>query len=154
MSRRSGTWIGTRFADKLYGGNHSNQLFGGAGNDLLDGGLGADRLSGGAGRDTFLFDSKLGGGNVDRITDFVVADDTIRLENAVFAKILGTGTLTAGQFVANESGHAQDANDRVIYETDTGKLFYDRNGSADGGAVQFATLSPHLAITHSDFFVI
>ena len=42
--------------------------------------------------------------------------------------------LTAGQFVRNGSGLAQDANDRIVYETDTGRLSYDSNGNAAGGS--------------------
>jgi hypothetical protein len=42
----------------------------------------------------------------------------------------------------------------VIYETDTGKLFYDSNGSAAGGSVHIATLGPNLGLTRADFFVI
>ena len=67
---------------------------------------------------------------------------------------MGTGTLSAAQFVANASGTAQDANDRIIYETDTGKLFFDSNGSAAGGATQFAQLSSGLALTANDFSII
>ena len=41
-----------------------------------------------------------------------------------------------------------------IYETDTGWLNYDSNGSAAGGAVHFATLSPNLPLASWDFAVI
>ncbi len=40
--------------------------------------------------------------------------------------------LSLAQFAANASGTAQDSSDRIIYETDTGKLFYDSNGSTAG----------------------
>lgn len=52
------------------------------------------------------------------------------------------------------TGLLHDADDRIIYETDTGKLFYDSNGIAAGGAVQIARLTPNLALTHLDFQVI
>ena len=52
------------------------------------------------------------------------------------------------------TGLAHDGNDRVIYETDTGWLNYDSNGSAAGGAVHIAQLSPNLALTYADFLVI
>ena len=72
----------------------------------------------------FIFDTALSAAtNVDQMMDFNVADDTIVLENAIFATIVGTGILTAAQFVANASGTAQDADDRIVYETDTGNLF-------------------------------
>ena len=49
---------------------------------------------------------------------------------------------------------AQDADDRIVYETDTGKLFFDSNGGAAGGSIQFAVVSPGLALTNADFFII
>ncbi|MGO4835376.1 calcium-binding protein, partial [Rhizobiaceae sp. 2RAB30] len=44
--------------------------------------------------------------------------------------------------------------DRIIYNTTTGALIYDSNGNAAGGAVHFATLAGHPAITAADFVVI
>ncbi len=132
----------------------ANVLIGSTGNNMLDGGGGSDTLKGDGGSDSFVFRDALGASNIDTIKDFNIADDTIRLENSIFSGITGTGTLTAAQFVANTSGTATDSSDHVIYETDTGKLFYDSNGNAAGGATQFALLSPDLALTHADFFII
>ncbi|MBS3648666.1 hypothetical protein KEU06_08485 [Pseudaminobacter sp. 19-2017] len=145
---------GNALANTIRGNSGDNTLKGGAGNDFLAGALGKDTLVGGAGADTFFFDTALGAGNVDTITDFDVPSDTIRLENSVFKAIVGTGILTAAQFVKNASGKAMDANDRIIYETDTGRLIYDSNGSASGGAVEFAVLKPGLALTAADFVIV
>jgi Ca2+-binding RTX toxin-like protein len=139
---------------KLAGNAFANAIVGNAGNNFLNGAAGLDTLTGLGGNDIFMFNTAIGGGNIDEITDFNVADDTIRLDNAIFANIAGTGVLTAAQFVANASGTAQDANDRIIYETDTGRLIYDANGSAAGGAVQFATLDANLGMINADFFVV
>ncbi len=136
----------------LTGNSGVNTLNGGAGNDFLNGGLGADTLTGGSGRDNFVFNTALT--SVDKITDFSVKDDTIRLENAIFTALKTTGVLNAQAFTANAAGVAQDGLDRIIYETDTGKLIYDSNGNAAGGAVHFATLSAGLALTNADFLVI
>ena len=142
-------------ADKLYGSSADNHLRAGHGNDLLAGGLGNDVLFGEAGKDIFLFNTKLSAStNVDVIEDFVVADDTIRLDNAIFTKIVGTGTLTSAQFAKNTAGKAVDANDRIIYDTDSGKLYYDSNGSASGGSVHFATIASGLSLTASDFYIV
>jgi Ca2+-binding RTX toxin-like protein len=122
--------------------------------DTLNGSGGADELAGGLGNDIFMFNTAIGGGNIDDITDFSVADDTIRLDNAIFASIAGTGVLTAAQFVANASGTALDADDHIIYETDTGWLIYDANGSTAGGRYLVATLDAGLAITNADFFIV
>jgi hypothetical protein len=35
----------------------------------------------------------------------------------------------------------------------TGALIYDSNGSAAGGAVQFATIGTGLSMTHNDFLI-
>jgi Ca2+-binding RTX toxin-like protein len=164
--------IGSNFNDKLYGDNLSNKLSGGngndylvgyggkdtltggAGNDKLVGGLDNDTLTGGAGADTFVFSTALGTNNVDKITDFSVKDDVIHLENAVFLKLLTTGTLSADAFASNVNGTATDKLDRIVYESDTGKLFYDADGSGKGAATQFASLKAGLALTADDFFVI
>lgn len=80
----------------------ANLLTGNTGNNVLDGKEGADVLTGG-GSDTFVFTTPLVAGNIDTITDFRVANDTIRLNRTIFNTIMGTGTLSAAQFVANAS---------------------------------------------------
>jgi Ca2+-binding RTX toxin-like protein len=135
----------------LTGNAQANTLYGNAGNNILDGRGGSDSLRGYGGADSFVFRDALG--SVDKIADFSVADDTIRLENTIFNAIEGTGILTAAQFRANATGKAEDSSDRIVYETDTGKLFYDTNGIGAGGAVQFGLLSSGLALTKTDFFI-
>jgi len=138
--------------DTLNGGAGNDSLYGSTGNDTLNGGLGNDQLNGGAGADTFVFTSATAP-NVDTIIGFNVADDIIWLENAVFTG-LANGVLAASAFTANLTGFATDALDRIIYETDTGNLFFDANGSAAGGRMQFAIVSANLALTNLDFFVV
>jgi Ca2+-binding RTX toxin-like protein len=144
--------IGTQFSDQIYGGNGVNRLSGGAGNDLLNGGLGNDVLIGGAGNDTFFFNSALGATNIDVISDFVVVNDTIRLENAVFAALSVPGTLAAAAFHLGAA--AADASDRIIYNTATGAISYDTDGTGGSAAVQFATVANGLALTNADFFIV
>ncbi|WP_331373430.1 calcium-binding protein [Sinorhizobium chiapasense] len=141
--------------NSLNGAAGNDLINGGLGNDLINGGLGNDSLTGSTGLDTFFFNSALNATtNVDTINGFTVADDTVRLENLIFSAIVGTGTLTAVQFVKNTTGLAADANDRIIYESDTGKLLYDSNGNAAGGSVHFATIGTNLALTAADFFIV
>lgn len=137
----------------LTGNELAQQITGNAGGNRLDGGAGADRLEGRGGKDFFVFSSALSGGNVDTITDFRPVDDTISLENAVFTALATTGVLAPDAFRANTTGLAADATDRIIYEIDTGKLFYDANGSASGGGIHFATLTGTPAIAAADFVV-
>jgi len=138
--------------DVLYGGTGADALYGNGGNDTLNGGAGNDSMMGGAGHDTFVFDLAPSQNNIDCIKDFSVAEDTINLDAAVFAT-LTAGTLAATAFVANLTGVAEDANDRIIYETNTGRVYYDADGNGSGEAVHFATLTGNLALTHADFFV-
>lgn len=146
---------GNAGADNLRGLGGNDTLNGGAGHDKLDGGIGNDTLVGGSGNDTFIFASTLNGTtNVDTVSDFNVPADTIWLENAIFTKLVGTGTMSGVQFYASTAGVAHDKDDRIVYQTDTGKLFYDADGNGAGVAVQFATLSKGLALTAADFFII
>ena len=107
----------------------ADRLYGGRGSDLLDGGLAADLLVGGAGEDSFRFSTALGDGNVDRIRDFDVLEDTILLDGSVFEEAGDEGALSFGAFHGSATGAAQDADDRIIYHTDDGALAYDLDGS-------------------------
>ena len=132
----------------LIGNTGNNILSGGNGNDTLDGKTGANTLMGGAGNDIFRFTTL---GHVDAITDFVVVNDTIQLENAIFTT-LTPGTLAASQFRIGTK--ALDANDFVIYSSTTGKLLYDTDGSGAGTAVQIAMMGVGLSLTSADIVVI
>ncbi|MBP6056843.1 MAG: calcium-binding protein [Nitrosomonas sp.] len=140
---------GNSLANSLIGNSATNQLNGGGGNDTLDGGIGNNTLTGGAGQDTFKLTTA---GHIDAITDFVVVDDTIQLENAIFTALTTTGTLAVGQLRIGTQ--AVDANDFIIYNNVSGALLYDANGSSAGAAVQIATLTAGLAMTNADFVVI
>ena len=153
---------GVRFVERLTlsgtantngsGNALANTLAGNTGNNALNGGRGNDILLGGAGNDSFVFSTPLSAANIDRITDYNVAADTMRLDDLVFAG-LSTGLLGASAFAVNLTGAATDALDRIIYESDTGRLFFDADGSAAGLRVQFAVLAANLSLTHSDFVV-
>ncbi len=141
-------------ANSLNGGVGTDLLDGGTGNDLLIGGLGNDTLTGGAGNDIIRFDTVFNTlPNNDTITDFNVIGDTIQLENAIFTALTATGPLTASSFVSGTGAHAMDGNDYVIYNSTTGALYYDADGSGVGAAVQFATLTGTPALTNLDFMV-
>ncbi|WP_290896315.1 calcium-binding protein [Hoeflea sp.] len=138
--------------DVIYGRDGNDSLFGGNGNDTLVGGTGNDTLNGGAGNDIFVFNTSLNAaGNVDTVTDFTVGVDSIALENAVFTALTTPGVLAASEFQVGAS--ANDASDRIIYNSGTGALFYDSDGNGAAAAIQFATLSAGLALTAGDFMV-
>ena len=135
------------------GGSGRDSIEGGRGNDVLYGGKGRDTLDGGRGEDHFVFDTKLSKGNADHIVDFQHDVDTLVLDSDLFGA-LGPA-FTAGELRQNLTGQAQDANDKIIYETDTGKLFYDADGNGDGASVLFARLEPNLSnLSHTDFEIV
>jgi serralysin len=136
-------------ADVLKGLAGADTLLGGSGNDSLYGGAGNDTLTGGTGADKFVFDAALSKTtNVDKITDFSVVDDTVVLDMSYFTK-LAAGTLSASAFYAGTAAH--DTTDHVIYDSATGKLYYDPDGIGAAAQVLFAQLAPGLALTNADF---
>jgi Ca2+-binding RTX toxin-like protein len=135
----------------LTGNGLKNNLIGGAGGDTLNGGAGNDTLKGMGGSDIFSFNTALGAANIDHILDYSVAADTIQLENAVFTGLAG-GTLAVGAFFIGSAAH--DTDDRIVYNSATGALFYDSNGNGAGGSIQFATVAAGLAMTNSEFSII
>lgn len=139
--------------DRLFGEAGNDVLIGGAGNDTLAGGGGRDTLTGGAGADHFLFNTAPAApGNVDRITDFNVAGDTIDIDNAVFTAIGADGPLLAGRFVIG--GSALDSNDRIIYRQSTGNIYYDADGNGGGAQILFAQVTAGTALTAADFLIV
>jgi ELWxxDGT repeat protein len=146
--------------DTLNGQNGNDVVNGDAGTDTLYGGTGNDTLTGGAGNDTFIFNTALDAAtNLDTLTDFLpdlapgTEKDQIRLENSVFTAFgTTTGTLAATAF--NTGSAASDADDRIIYDSATGALYYDADGTGATAQIQFATLSAGLAMGNTDFFLI
>ena len=145
--------------DRLYGGLDSDLLSGGSGNDRLIGGEGQDILTGGTGRDVFIFDTSPNlTGNVDVITDFSHGQgDKIALSLADFTGFAQTGAITADQFhAAAGATSAQDAEDRIVYNTSNGALYYDADGLGGAAAVQIATIQSfaNANLVYSDIQII
>ncbi len=142
----------------LTGTSKANTLIGDFGNDRLYGKGGKDMLIGGAGQDTFVFDTKPNKKtNLDRISDYSVADDTIWLENRVFKKLGKSGSEVSPAALKKaffKMGKAKDKNDYVVYNKKTGVLSYDADGSNAGKAVEIAKLARNLKLTQDDFFIV
>jgi Ca2+-binding RTX toxin-like protein len=176
-SKKSANLTGSDIANEILGHTGTNTLRGLGGNDLIKASSGDDRVEGGSGDDTihggsgndklyggpsigkdvFVFDAALSRTkNVDRIYDFNPKYDSIQLENKVFTK-LGKGSAKGVKFKPDmfvKSTQAQDREDRIIYDSKTGALYYDQDGTGSKAQVKIATLSKKLKLTHADFFVI
>ncbi|TGP44364.1 calcium-binding protein [bacterium M00.F.Ca.ET.230.01.1.1] len=138
-------------AINLTGNELRQHIIGNAGDNIINGGGGGDWLTGNGGHDTFVFKSALGSGNVATITDFNPSLDKIQLDHAIFAG-LTVGALTSDAFYAGTAAH--DTSDHIVYNSSTGALYFDSDGSASAAQIQFAALSPHLAVTANSFAVV
>jgi Ca2+-binding RTX toxin-like protein len=134
------------------GNRSANTILGNDGDNVINGKGGNDVLTGGAGTDSFVFDTDLVG-NLDRIVDFTRGEDRIVLDSDIFVG-LTAGTLDASAFGNIGGGAKADANDRVLYNSATGQLFFDADGSGAGAKVQFATLNNHAGLTADDFLIV
>ncbi|UCI07410.1 calcium-binding protein [Mesorhizobium sp. B1-1-8] len=138
-------------AINLTGNELAQTIQGNAGANKINGGGGSDTLTGLGGKDTFVFNTALGAGNVDRITDFNVSQDKIQLDHSVFTG-LHPGALSAANFHIGKAAHA--AGDHIVYDSSTGALSFDSDGSGGHAPTHFATLAPHLSLHANSFFVV
>ncbi|MBG1261321.1 beta strand repeat-containing protein [Nostoc commune] len=133
------------------GASGKNTLTGGNGNDTVTGGKGNDSLIGGAGTDTFAFNSFNEG--IDTIYDFNATNELIQVSAAGFGGGLSSGSLQTSQFTLGTS--ATTSENRFIYNSATGGLFFDQDGSASAFTqIQFAQLSAGLSVTENNFVVV
>ena len=142
--------------DTLSGGLGNDSLLGGIGNDRLTGGNGNDTLTGGVGTDTFVFETAPNlATNFDTVQDFTSGSDVLAFSRAVFTGFAATGAMSVDAFWSGAGVNtAHDATDRFIYNTTTGVLWYDRDGTGSAAAVQVATLTGHPGLAFSDFQII
>lgn len=156
---------GTASMDGFYGMGGADEIAGRGGNDFLDGGLGDDRLAGGAGHDILR-----GGQGADRfvfgvarasssdiVYDFDPASDRLVLEGGAFAGLGPRGPLAAEKFFADSAVDALGATtpgQRLLYDTDSGKLWYDPDGSDPLAKMLIARLAGAPEVGAEDFRVL
>jgi len=148
--------MGAGGADLITGAAGDDRVYGGAGADRLDGGRDQDVLTGGAGDDLFVFSKPLKLTNADHVADFHHGSDEIWLAQAEFGG-LAAGTLAAGAY---REGHNVDdagallAGQHILYDLDSGRLYYDADGSGPAPKLLFATLDgAPAALSAADFVV-
>jgi Ca2+-binding RTX toxin-like protein len=143
------------FNDTLTGNASAQNLTARSGADTLAGAGGVDTLWGGAGPDTFIF-RETGTANADTIGDWTSGSDEVALDNAAMGALGADGAFVAGdaRFWASSTGAAHDANDRVLFNTSNGSLYYDADGNGPGTAQLIATVQAGAAIAATDISVI
>ena len=148
--------LGTNAADYISAGstlilsgrNGNDRIIGSRASEVISGGLGADLLTGGGGSDLFTYDTPQEG--MDTITDFNKDDDIIQVSGAKFSASLVTGeTLNPLQF----SLGALTASTRFIYNSATGLLSFDADGSGSLAATAFTRVSAGTALTNENIFI-
>jgi Ca2+-binding RTX toxin-like protein len=149
---------GNSAANTLIGLEGADTLSGLGGKDVLRGGNGNDTLTGGSEADVFVFDTALSASaNRDTVADFASGSDRLQLAASVFGAFAGSSTVLAKQLLVGASATAATTADhRLIYNTTTGELYYDSDGTGPANAVQFAVLgaSTHPMITAADFLIV
>lgn len=137
LTGSAATATGNTLANTIVGNDSANTLSGKEANDTLTGGAGAD---------IFGFQVLTSAG-VDSITDFSLDDQLAFTTTGAFTGLtFASGTSGAllsssAQFSSGTVATASTAAERLIYDTDDGKLYYDSDGTGATAAVQIATLT-------------
>ena len=110
----------------------------------------ADTLTGGSGADLFVTSETL---IADSITDLVSGEDKIALALS--------DVLAEGDFVSNDARFTsgigvtsgQDVDDRVVYDTSTGNLYFDSDGNGPTASMLLFNLQGAPTLLASDITV-
>ncbi len=151
---------GNSLNNMITGSSLGNILNGNEGDDTLVGGYGNDTLTGGAGKDSFWFDSVPNTStNQDIITDFITGVDKLQFSASVLVLLGGSKgqfSINDPRFTANSTGIADNPLERFIYNTTSGQLSYDINGSAHGGSNVLEVLgtSTHPVLVATDIVIV
>jgi serralysin len=114
------------------GGSAADFLIGNDTANRLNGGLGADSLTGGGGVDRFVLANP--GVGIDWVTDFNSSEDLLVLDRAAFG-LAGAGSLAALGISFVTSGSPLSAAPTLVYDTTTGLVSWDADGSGASGSI-------------------
>lgn len=137
--------------DSLSGGSDNDHLYGGLGNDSLSGDQGKDWLSGGKGADQFIFNSLEK--TIDTIANFFGSqDDQIVVSAKQFGGELKEGNLLSNQFTRGSV--AVNEQTRFIYNSSSGQLFFDVDGTGEREQMQFAKIPKGASLSSSGITIV
>ncbi|MFM7272245.1 MAG: calcium-binding protein, partial [Gammaproteobacteria bacterium] len=140
----------------LRGLGGDDTLVGGPGDDSIAGGPGRDSVVGGEGADLFFLDGR-GGTNADLVEDFGRGGDADRIGLEADAVGLAAGALDPSRFVAGAGfTAARTAEQRLVYDTSTGRLYLDADGQGGTAPVELAQfgVDTHPLLGAADFLVV
>lgn len=145
--------------DNVIGSAYDDLLVGDAANNTLTGGDGNDTLTGGGGADTFAY--TVPGDGADLLTDFTGSGgDRLQISASGFGGGLSAGVnLSAdasatGTFVSNSTPTSLGSSANFLYDTDTGWLGFDQDGTGAIGAVTIATLAGSPTLSVNQFSIV
>lgn len=124
--------------DTLSGDEGDDTVVGGGGSDVLEASPGTDVLRGGTGADTFRFFQGID--PADLIEDFNALEDLLRFDTSNFAA-LTSGPLAPEALQSGAGNAALTTDVRFVFDTTSGNLYYDEDGSGAAAAVHLAVLS-------------
>ena len=135
------TITATNSATSTYDGNSGDDVLnGGSVADNLIGSTGNDTITGGGGNDWFRYNATNEG--TDTITDFVSGTDKFLFEDTAFSN--------TAIFTSNATGTASGTNAQFIYNTSSGLLSYDSDGTLGSGSNSIAFLTGKPALVGTD----
>jgi len=141
--------LGSSRDDILSGDININVIKGGAGNDRITGGAGNDVLSGQGNNDTFVYNSLADKG--DHITDFASGFDHIEIHASGFQNtVAGSTVFSASANPTPPSG----TNACFLYNTGSGQLLFDSDGTGGAKAVVLLTFDNHAPLQATDILIV
>ena len=155
---------GNELNNKFTGNGAVNVFVGLEGDDTIDGGAGKDTMTGGDGEDIFIVSSGVKGSkNVDTITDFELGVDKIYLSHEIFTKIADAAGFVAEDepmsiydadiFLSGDKVKADSSSSYLLYDTRSGRVYYDADGNGKGAADWFLTLVGKPDLSADDFYI-
>ncbi|WP_158966806.1 calcium-binding protein [Chachezhania sediminis] len=143
--------VGNAGQNSLFGNAQDNVPKGGAGRDTPFGNRGNDRLVGGKGQDTYAFEMQPDAEtNVDALV--FRSNDRVALSDRFFD--LEQTNDGIGKAFTNITTGTIGEDSRILYDQDTGEVFYDTDGSGGDDAVLCARVAGSSDILTADGFFV